>query len=426
MVTTKKSKIQKRIIRRVSKPLTFSNPFYSGYKTNRRTTRIFSAPLMSNSMTSSEMGLQSEAGLNSALMGDDPLKVDMNEFTSNLVALPDGVTSIEQLSKDRDTMRQIERYNAGILNSQRTKQKRMYEVAQNMKRKELKRKIIQYLAESDEIDQVPAEYREAVKRYYEVNYKNAGPTGQQYKDAAEFEAAIKALRDEKKEGKLKKQREREAFETLMGRKLESLNEIADRQRPASEQMFDRNNISQMYTSSPVVNTQKLEALNRRLENLNGIKEQLLRDLDGYYEAMGLPDISDDDYKSYAAEVTRAREGLARLEIDIRSLEQQMHEVMQGHGIIGGWHAPRLFNLVRPYKKFEIPQTPAEIVDEQKNSLDSNRNLYKEKLNQLRGMQPPKGMVERAFPNTAEPLYTEQKKIPLPGFIPHPFLFKTQI
>jgi len=364
MVTTKKSKIQKRIIRRVSKPLTFSNPFYSGYKTNRRTTRVFSAPLMSNSMTSGELGLQSEAGVNSALLGNDPLKVDMNEFTSNLVALPDGVTSLEQLSKDRDTMRQIERYNAGILNSQRIKQKRMYEIAQNMKRKELKRKIIQYLAESDEVDQVPAEYREAVKRYYEVNYKNARATGQEYASAAAFEAAIKAQREKKKDDKLKKQREREAFDTLMNRRVETINEQMDRQRPTSERMFDRNNISQMYTSSPVVNPERLESVNSELKALRKEREELVARLDRVLDDMNY------DYDPDAlAEDQRTRDliqqRIPRIDARIRSLEQEMGEIMQGHGIIGGWHAPRLFNLVRPYKKFEIPQTPAEIVDEQK-------------------------------------------------------------
>ena len=68
----------------------------------------------------------------------------------------------------------------------------------------------------------------------------------------------------------------------------------------------------------------------------------------------------------------------------------------------GWRAPRLHNLIRPYKPFVIEQTPEQLIEEQKQGLDDRRNMYKDEMKEQRGEAPPTGMVERAMPKLASP------------------------
>ena len=91
----------------------------------------------------------------------------------------------------------------------------------------------------------------------------------------------------------------------------------------------------------------------------------------------------------------------------------------------GWRAPRLFEMVRPHHIFsdDLKRSPEDIVNEQRENLENRQELYREQQEEQRGKKPPKEMVNRAMPNTAEPLFVPEEA-PKPFTItPHPFLFR---
>lgn len=88
----------------------------------------------------------------------------------------------------------------------------------------------------------------------------------------------------------------------------------------------------------------------------------------------------------------------------------------------GWRATPLHRLIRPYKKFELPIPPDQIIEGQKEEKDDWREQYKEEQEFQRGIPPPKDMVERAYPKYARPAYLPGRNIPNAGIVPHDFLF----
>ena len=153
-----------------SRPLVFSNPFRTT-GVDQPATHIMIGPLIRNGITSLEKDEKERvakhiAQMHNAGMIPDDEGVDMSDFTSDVIALPSGVTSLRAAEKDADLARQIERYNAGILNDDQLQQKTLFKLVKKRKQGELRKKIIQYLAESDELDQVPQIFQEEVNEYY--------------------------------------------------------------------------------------------------------------------------------------------------------------------------------------------------------------------------------------------------------------------
>ena len=161
------------------RPLYRRNPFRSiGVK--QRSTNIFVGPLKREGITSIENEERTRQGRRLAQISNagmvkqmrelgiipDDMGVDMSEFTGNVAALPSGVSNLEDVQREGDVARQIEQFNAGILNQEHREQKALLDIAKKRKESEYRQKIIQWLAETDELDQVPAEFAEEVAAYY--------------------------------------------------------------------------------------------------------------------------------------------------------------------------------------------------------------------------------------------------------------------
>ena len=171
--------IHKISARTFRKPLYFRNPFRSVGVT-QRASRVIVGPIRRTGITSLEKEERSRhirhiaqlanAGMikkmqQTGVIPDD-LGVNMSDFSGNIAALPGGVTNLDDMAKENDVARQIERFNAGILDEEHRKQKALMEIAKKRKQSEYTQKIIQWLAETDELDEVPREFAEEVEKYY--------------------------------------------------------------------------------------------------------------------------------------------------------------------------------------------------------------------------------------------------------------------
>jgi hypothetical protein len=173
-----------KTLKTTRKPLFQRNPFRSiGVK--QRSTNIFVGPLKREGITSIENEERVRQGKHLAQLSNagmvkqmkelgiipDDMGVDMSQFTGNVAALPSGITNLEDVQREADVAHQIEQFNAGILNQEHREQKALMDIAKKRKQSEYRQKIIQWLAETDELDEVPAEFAEEVAAYYA---KNAG------------------------------------------------------------------------------------------------------------------------------------------------------------------------------------------------------------------------------------------------------------
>jgi hypothetical protein len=146
----------------------------------QRSTNIFVGPLKREGITSIENEERVRQGKHLAQLSNagmvkqmkelgiipDDMGVDMSHFTGNIAALPSGITSLENVQREGDVAHQIEQFNAGILNQEHREQKALMDIAKKRKQSEYRQKIIQWLAETDELDEVPAEFAEEVAAYY--------------------------------------------------------------------------------------------------------------------------------------------------------------------------------------------------------------------------------------------------------------------
>ena len=164
---------------RHSRPLKFRNKFAST-GVRQIANRVIAGPVISNGITSIEKdekarmmrryGQMANAGVLKQMQElgiiPDSYGVDMSEFDTGNIALPHGVTSLDKAAEQADVMRQIQRFNAGILDEEHSAQKTLMDIANKRKKAELRTKLIQWLAETDELDEVPAEFTEEVKAYH--------------------------------------------------------------------------------------------------------------------------------------------------------------------------------------------------------------------------------------------------------------------
>lgn len=195
-----------RKIRRSTRiPLVFKNPFKTtGFR--HKHTRLYSGPLPSEGYTRAEQAAEMKKAMhlrdltNSGIIKQmnelgvipDDIGVNMADYMSDTVALPEGVQSLAQVEKQGEIDRQIERYRAKILTEKERETKALVKLAKKRKASEYRKKVIQWLAESDELDEVPIEFQEEVNEYYnKLNAKQA-QSGDRKRDA------VKRARDERK------------------------------------------------------------------------------------------------------------------------------------------------------------------------------------------------------------------------------------
>ena len=142
-------------------------------------------------------------------------------------------------------------------------------------------------------------------------------------------------------------------------------------------------------------------------------------------------------KEILAEMKRREEAKTRVENARKKHEQERLEkerkeyhpfgavpVRQYHSY-GYGMVPRISHMVKPFFSLDsqLEVTPANIVENTKNSLDDRRRMYKEYQVFQRGIEPSKEMVKRAMPETAEPMKVDEAPPKKIDIIPHPFIYK---
>lgn len=386
-----------KTLKTTRKPLFYRNPFRSvGVK--QRSTNIFVGPMKREGITSIEneerarqgkrLAELSNAGMvkqmkNLGIIPDD-MGVDMGQFTGNIAAMPSGITSLENVQREGDVARQIEQFNAGILNQEHREQKALMDIANKRKLNEYRQKAIQWLAETDELDEVPAEFAEEVAAYYRDH--GGDPEKQR---VARLRKARKD-KEEKEETKKRMQKgywQSSPFSSIMPRPLSS---------------------TRYTTNTGLIRKNPVEIADRMT------KEQIERMAKKWAESR---------LESKAASETRMKD------MDAENLPDLSDFFEKGYGVIeSGWRAPRLHRLIRPLKRFEIEEEPDKIIEDQQQALDDRRSMYKDEQTRQRGTTPPKDMVERAMPKLAEPFFANKPLVqrfrttPDFGITLHPFVF----
>lgn len=205
-------------------PLRFRNPYISTGFHSPFSFQPIVAPITRDGMTSIEnserarfmkqVGEWKNSGMLKQMQQlgviPDNLGVDMSEFTGDVSAIPlsKGVSSLEEVQKLGDARRQIERLRTGILSAEDQKKKSLYELYKKKQTKELENSVLKWLATTDEIEEIPPEFREEVSKYVMNNPDEVSE--RQYNKAL-------AAQKEKKEERLK--REREEWERIQERRM---------------------------------------------------------------------------------------------------------------------------------------------------------------------------------------------------------------
>ena len=364
-----------------SKILKFKNPF----RTSERKQQLYSvykSPIHRVGITSLEKEQQERAMekieqlKNAGMYNPDSeawFNVTFKDFGNTAMFpldkdLPQGVTSVEDAEKTRSAMQQAQAFNAGIVSAKEARLKSLLKVLQKRQMKELEEKAIQYLAETDELDQVPEEYQEAVSSWY-------------YNDLpARYRKYINVRRGQWLE------KGDEGYERLTDAEKAELAWIKEQiGKEEYKKLQDRVGVMRR-------TQQKREERKKREKDYLGSEQE--KDARDYFRKI------------------RVQE-------------------MEGHGSsLMGWRAPYLFSLVRPHHPLDrmFKRKPEERIKEEKDVMDDLRDEYRTQQTEQRGIAPPKEMVNRAFPKTARPLIDfelkkEEEKLPVrEAFIAHPFIF----
>lgn len=183
------------------KPLKFANPFYSS-GAKKYAFPTFNSVMSSNGLTSIEQftkqlqAARYQELLNSGFkMGDHFASISLGEDGNDTLTtpLPNGVRNVEERDKQIDAMKKIEMQNAGIFDKETTKRMQMYKVLEKRRKEKEKDKYIQWLSEHyDEVD-IPPEYAEAVRAQIEKN--KMGATSEEKKSSA-INSATKGVNDQ--------------------------------------------------------------------------------------------------------------------------------------------------------------------------------------------------------------------------------------
>ena len=308
----------------------------------------------------------------SAFNGDTD---DLESLITGNTLLPSGVTSLKTAEKNKEMLERLQRYNAGIFDQETRDMKALYKLMKTHKTSEMRNKLIKWLANNEDIEEIPVEFEEEVNKYYET------AEGRNVKE--------KVFRARKK-----KKEEREK------KRLEKLKENAPWNR-----------------TDPFANIGLYRPEYKKYRNL---QEEALALSRGEGEIETLKGLIRPDPSLIPFSGVRP---LKKRAPGFIQFADPPSEYLKNHNgfRLDGWAPAPLHTLVRPFKPFILDQEPGDIVEEQKKTLDEWRDEYKEQQKDSRGLLPPKDMVERAFPNTAEPATLPAFKPPNINIIPHPFI-----
>lgn len=358
----------------------------------------------------------------------DNLGVDMNDFVGNTSAIPlgRGTASLEAVKQEGDVRRQIERIRAGILNRKEREKMNLSKLYRQQKQKELKDKIIKWLATTDEIDEVPPEYKEEVHKYHLEHDKDLKPELQ--------EANVAERRRTKKEQRLTE--EREKWEREQALRMRPVGSVWDNiGMPTSSEPMQHTTPARIPTLSELEKRQLAPAAKERRNKLVSeanelydrrqamIAEHQAAIADINTQIREAPTVDDGmrllmDRRRLLTEFYNAEQSLNDHEQTLRREAQELDTEYAGYG----WRAPRIHKLIRPLKSFNLDQTPMDIVEEQKQALDERREQYKEQETAQHGVAPTKDNIETALPKTAEPMLQMTVQRPRISIVPHPFIF----
>ena len=207
-----------------SKPLTLTNPFrstsYNRYKLNREfvgpVKSKYGDPISKLSIDQEKLKKMQKLGLI-----PDTLGVQMRQYTGNSTATSQGVSSLQALSDEQDLARQVEMFNAGILSKKQQKLKSLLALAKKKKKYDFDKKVVEWLATAKEIEQIPPELIEDVRKYWK---EEKGFTDERRIDeemqkvaATRRDYAQEKLREKEEKGKRRGYFEQPRFNTLQPR-----------------------------------------------------------------------------------------------------------------------------------------------------------------------------------------------------------------
>lgn len=373
-----------------TKTLRFKNPFRTtGRKQQLYTT--YRSPIQRTGLTSLEIeqrdrAIQKINDLKRAGLYDpnneDWFNVTFKDFGDTAMFpidkdLPQGVTNVEAAEEMRSAMRQAQAQQAGILAAKDARMNSLLKIMKQRQMEQLKKKAIEYLAESDELDQVPEEYQEAVSNWY---YNDIPARYRKYIDLKSYDWIADGSPEY---NKLSREEQEELAWIKKQYTDKDMNKIKDR-------------------LAAMVDVQSRRQKRRLREDK--------------YAAENLDRTAKDYYKQLRLQKLQNRRGGARFEGRSRNLF--------------GWRAPYLFSLVKPIHPLGrmFAQTPEDRIKRAKEEIDDFKDEYREAQTEQRGIAPPKEMVNRAFPKFAAPLLDFEKRNPTEKtpedntMLAHPFIF----
>lgn len=292
--------------------------------------------------------------------------------------LPRGVTNVENMEALRSASRQIQAANAGILSAEMMKKKRLYDIIRKRKEKEMKDKTIQYIAESDELDEVPEELREEVNSYL---YRGV-PL--QYRMFLNTDRNSFGIKDEA-------QLAREGID--LANNPDMAKKYNDFKKWKDDHDDDYSALQKRFINYGKAEEKRAERRKKKQKLDSAALEKEFADY--FLERQKI-----DEQRAQAED--RKRRGFGLIESDER--------------------IPRLYMLTRPLA-FPAPTVDHEgVVQREKDFETDLKDEYKSFQKDQRGIEPPNEMVNRAVPKYARPLNGIFDPAPIDIVVPHPFVF----
>ena len=292
-----------------------------------------------------------------------------DDSLSSLLGMPRGVTNLKMRDKQIRLQQQMQAANAGILDAKTRKLKALAKVLKKRAQEQQKRKAIQFLAETDELDEIPEEFKEEVEDYYYANIPRELRKFVPLEDNTNMISVLPAGASDEDQN--------------LHARLQSL---LDSNQKYPE--FDNKTIKQVLQERMTV---KRNIQERREKRSKKSAQQQWEDA--------------------------ARE--ARRLADAGLIRRRNYE-LSGHGL---WKAPRLHTLLRPHH-IQINRDNDVIDKEREDQNKSLRDEIREVLKRQRGgLTPPDKMIDRSVPKLARPLIRPPSLPPKdPGVFKHPFVF----
>ena len=301
-----------------------------------------------------------------------PTGFDNEEYTTSLG--PMGVNNVEKRDKELDAIRRAQAANAKIY---RNKKDRLFhdiaKAAKKRKRQLVQSRVIQYLAENAELlgdmDLVPESLISSVKSYQKSHRKR-----------------LNYIAAKKRADLLKKLKNRDY-------------QLTDEEQSMVKH-FDKT-LGTVWRDEDKYTDDLTELYNEAQDEADAAEE------------------GDDDDDETGSGIIEGR----KLYDKVYGCRRPSYSYDENCGGILQPKAKRLHELVRPWM-VTIPKIiPEEEVKTQQQRLEDRQNSYIQDQKENRGQEPPREMVKRAMPETAEPIADDA--IPKPFKILHPPVKKYQ-